>query len=470
MPGRHTAAVKKIGVAAILLACVALAACAGRGDPAGSGGDDGIACRDIVSLPQDLREYAEAAGESRVLVPAAVLAASAREQKDRLFRPWDMSSPPRRLASALNKNFNLKADNAYGEDLRPFSPEIWRQIENNCDKAGYPSVPSRGITLRHTNLRAMPTALPLYLNPRLPGEGFPFDYFQHSSLPVGTPVFICHSSADRRWLLVESPLAAGWLPAGDVAETDEGFVGIWRSRPLAALLRDNVLLGASAESIGALLPLAEDAPPGPGHALRVFLPARGEGGGAVISAVALGPGDAARVPLPLTPAAVAEVGNRMMGQPYGWGGLARRRDCSALTRDLFAPFGIWLPRNSSRQIKVGETLLLDGLGNDEKEAAVLGRATPFLSLIWLPGHIGVYVGRYQGKPVMFHSIWGLRTRDAEGGCTGRAVVGKAVVTTLRPGAERADICSPASILDRVRRVAILPGSAAAAAGDEDAGQ
>ena len=146
----------------------------------------------------------------------------------------------------------------------------------------------------------------------------------------------------------------------------------------------------------------------------------------------------------------------MMGQAYGWGGLDAKRDCSALTRDLFAPFGMHLPRNSASQAKVGRGIPLDGYSNREKEAIIMREGAPFRSLIWLRGHIGVYLGAWQGKAVMFHNMWGLRTRDASGGCDNRAVVGKAVVTTLQPGIERPDLCNPGSFLDRIERVSILP--------------
>ena len=162
------------------------------------------------------------------------------------------------------------------------------------------------------------------------------------------------------------------------------------------------------------------------------------------------------VPLPLTAEAVARIGNEMMGQPYAWGGLDGKRDCSALTRDLMAPFGIFLPRNSSAQGRAGRPIPLAGMSNEEKEAAILREAPPFRSLIWLRGHIGLYIGSYQGKAMLFHSMWGLRTKDASGGCDNRAVVGKTVVTTLRPGSERPDLCTPGSFLDRIEKVAVLP--------------
>jgi hypothetical protein len=96
------------------------------------------------------------------------------------------------------------------------------------------------------------------------------------------------------------------------------------------------------------------------------------------------------------------------------------------------------------------------MNDAEKEAAIKGAAAPFRSLVWLKGHIGLYLGQYEGKALLFHNMWGLRTRDAKGGCDNRAIVGKAVVTTLRPGVERPDLCSPGSLLDRVERAVVLP--------------
>ena len=445
-----------MSVAAILLLCFTFSACGGKRTSSG-GPINGVICRDVVTLPQNLDGYAAAAGGNRALASGAAQSAAVMNQKDRLYRPWRMTEPARWVKQSLDKNFNMKPDNAYVDKGRPFPMDAWQQLVDNSNKGAYPSGVAKAITLRHTNLRAMPTSMPFYLDPDKPGEGFPFDYFQHTSLPMGTPVFICNVSKDGLWVLVETTLSAGWLPAGDVAQVDEAFVERWQSRPLAALVRDRVSLGSSTEHIGTLLPLADAAPHGRGHALRVYYPRRAAGAGAEIAAAVLGPGDAVLVPLPLTPNEVARVGNEMMGQAYGWGGLAGLRDCSALTRDIFAPFGIWLPRNSGRQTRVGAPIPLAGIGNDEKEVRIATQATPFASLIWLPGHIGIYVGQYQGKPVMYHNMWGLRTRDlAAGNCDGRAIVGKAVVTTLRPGAERPDLCTP-TILDRIQRVTVLPG-------------
>jgi hypothetical protein len=403
-----------------------------------------------------LHTYASAAGGDKPLVSPSEQAEAAADQKQALYRPWRMTGPSVWVRQSLGKNFSLRPDKAYTDNKRPFPDSVWNTLVANSNKDSYGAKSGPAIAVRHTDLRAMPGAMRYYLRPDLPGEGYPFDYFQHSSIPVGTPLYICNVSGDGLWLLVESPLTAGWVPAADAARVDEEFMERWQRLPLASLVREPVVLGRTRGIIGTLLPLASPPRPGFGHSFTVFVPGRAASGNAAIEQAVLAPGEAVAVPLQLTPAAVARIGNEMMGQAYAWGGLDGKRDCSALTRDLMTPFGIFLPRNSARQARTGSTILLTGRTNAEKEAAILREASPFRSLISLPGHIGLYLGSYKGKAMLFHNMWGLRTRDASGGCDNRAVVGKAVVTTLRPGVERPDLCSPGSFLDRIERVAVLP--------------
>lgn len=438
----------------LLFLSLVLSACGTR--DTGSGPYDGPPCMDVLTYPQNLNAYADAAGGEKPLVAAAEQAAAAARQREALYRPWRLTTPPRWIKQSLAKNFNMSIARGYTDDHRPFPADVWDNMVTNSNKAAFGKGAGPAITLRHTNLRAMPGRMHFYRRPDLPGEGYPFDYFQHTSTPPGTPLYICNISKDRLWLLVDGPVTAGWVPAGDVAGVDESFMEHWQSRPLAAIVRDGTPLGAVSADTGALLPLAVDAAPGLDRALSVYYPVRGSSGRAKAARADLAPGTATAVPLPLSASAVAFVGNPLLGQAYGWGGLDGRRDCSALTRDLFAPFGIHLPRNSTAQAGVGSGIPLAGLSNAEKERAIIAQAAPFRSLVWLKGHIGVYLGEYEGKAMLLHSMWGLRTRDAAGGCDNRAVVGKTVVTTLRPGAERPDLCASGRFLDRIEKVTVLP--------------
>ena len=159
--------------------------------------------------------------------------------------------------------------------------------------------------------------------------------------------------------------------------------------------------------------------------------------------------DAVPWPLRMTPGNVAKVGNFMIGQPYGWGGMFGDRDCSALTRELLATFGIWLPRNSVSQARTGSIIMIEGMPTETKEDQIMRNGVPFLSLVGMRGHIMLYVGKYNGRPVIFHNVWGVRT--VEGSDTDRRfVIGRAVVTSITPGAELKNLYRTTTFADRLR--------------------
>lgn len=194
---------------------------------------------------------------------------------------------------------------------------------------------------------------------------------------MGTPVFIAHTSRDGNWYYVETPVAAGWVDANDIGIVDEAFEASYKTGSYVAVLRDNVPLPGSLAgqvNIGTVLPLAPSQ--SDNTRLAVLVPVK-NGSRANVVTLTLAHEDAAIKPLPMTPAQVALIGNVMMGQRYGWGGMFGDRDCSALTRELLTPFGIWLPRNSLSQARSGRRIMLDGMRIKEKEKAILRDGVPF---------------------------------------------------------------------------------------------
>jgi hypothetical protein len=132
------------------------------------------------------------------------------------------------------------------------------------------------------------------------------------------------------------------------------------------------------------------------------------------------------------------------------------RDCSAMTRDFMTPFGIWLNRNSSQQAEQGKRIELAGLSPEDKEKTILEHAIPFRTLIWMPGHVTLYLGGYQGQPVILHNTWGLKTKTLTGK-EGRHIIGRTVLTSLYPGAELSDLDRPGGLLiNKISGMSILP--------------
>jgi len=401
------------------------------------------------------------------------------------FEPWDSTALDSEAVQGLVDELERgPEERGFASNMHPWSEAAWRKMADNADLPKLKRVmrrglPLRAVTVRATDLRAAPTMEPRFSAAQGAGRGWPFDLFQYSRLHAGSPLSVYHKTRDGAWLLVQSSAAWGWVRAEDAASAGVEFRSRWRKAPLCAFVRDGVglkfkALGSSGSpairpgsylasaDIGTVLPMPRDG--------EVLLPMRGLDGEAYAVTASFADWEApsrhssdlfdqlsrpaVRMPLLLTPGNVARVGDRMMGQPYGWGGLYGNRDCSAMMRDLFAPFGIGLPRNSSKQAMAGERVSLEGLSAEDKEKALFEKARPFRTLIWMPGHIGLYAGQWQGRAAMFHNMWGVRLSLA-GGEEGRLVIGRAVLTGLRPGAERGDVEEERLLIGRVKAFTVL---------------
>ena len=413
---------------AALCSLLLLAACGGKQIPP----RDGIpsphlgTIRDMRSFPQDLTVFAQQAGADTPLLDSQAQAEQDARFNRIFFGPWDMRKTSIRKRD-VEIYFRKAKGYKYG-DVR-WTQDEWDAMRANAGLKSFPNTAMYGITVRNADLREMPSHTPRFSEPTPDPRINPFDYFQYSLLPVGTPVFIAHTSRDGNWYYVETPVAAGWVDANDIGIVDEAFEASYKTGSYVAVLRDNVPLPGSLAgqvNIGTVVTLT------------------------------LAHEDAAIKPLPMTPAQVALIGNVMMGQRYGWGGMFGDRDCSALTRELLTPFGIWLPRNSLSQARSGRRIMLDGMSIKEKEKAILRDGVPFLTLVWLRGHIMLYVGPYKGRPAIFHNVWGVRT--VEGASDNeRFVIGRAVVSSITPGSELRNLYRTTTFGDRVNSITVLGG-------------
>lgn len=103
-------------------------------------------------------------------------------------------------------------------------------------------------------------------------------------------------------------------------------------------------------------------------------------------------------PWPLTRRKLFEQAFAQLEQPYGWGGRDGHRDCSAYLLDLFALFDVRLPRNSTVQAELGtRSVDLSPLDEHAKRAAIREAARDGVVLLFMPGHILLYLGEDGGQ-------------------------------------------------------------------------
>ncbi|NQY43998.1 MAG: SH3 domain-containing protein, partial [Legionellales bacterium] len=349
------------------------------------------------------------------------------------FSPW--SSPYLHFTAEYmyereNKIIEKYTKNpGWGLDKHPYNNEWIKQIESNMQITNSFNTNKPAITTRTTDLRVLPTKYPSFTNWTDPGEGFPFDNLQESSLHSNLPIYVLHTSKDKEWsLVITAEKTYGWINNKDIAYVDEIFIKDWQSGEFVTatkystpLLHENNYQGNF--NIGTLLPLKSEKQ----DLYGVKIAYKGKDGQAKTKEINISKDNAAIWPLKATAKNIATIANEFNNSVYGWGGILETHDCSSLVKDIFITVGYWLPRNSS-DLALMNYINIKELSISQKENILIEEATPFFSLIWMRGHVMIYVG-YNDKreTYSFHSIWGLRTRSLYGGKDGRNIIGKAIV-------------------------------------------
>jgi len=362
------------------------------------------------------------------------------------FSPWFKSSVELSF-SEKTWQFKYAKERTYRINREPISKRWYNRVINNSNFKNADSLSRPAITLRHTNLLLFPTTRGIYYDPRRTGEGFPFDYNQNSSVHINTPIMVSHYSKDRLWVYVQTSFASGWIRVEDIAFVSAEFQEQFQNGDYAITIKDNLSLNDDNGEIS-LVKMGSVFPIDP-LTKKYLIAKKDEKGFAKLEKVTVNDIDIiAHKPIKFNPFNLAYISKQLVGEPYGWGGKEKCRDCSALTRDFFAPFGIYLPRNSRQQAQSGaEFISIRGLDERDKRASILANAKPFRSMLFVPGHIMLYLGRKGNEPIILHNYWGVRLNDGS-----KKVMGRAIITTTKPGAELANIKKKSMLINTLTGV------------------
>lgn len=349
----------------------------------------------------------------------------------------------------------FQEDPGFGENHQAYHSSWINSIKKNMNLLTLVSdFKFPAITIHGANLRVLPTDNPSFGNWQKAGSGYPFDDLQESFIPANTPILVLHESLDRAWFLVLIHNDIGWVHSQDTAFVSKQFIQKWETAEFITPVRDNINIYASngefrsSEDIGTILPVAKKTK----AIYEVLLSNADKNQNAIIELGQVDRNDAQPWPLPMTYYQMAENINHMIGMYYGWGGLNNYRDCSSTTMNLFASFGIWLPRNSTEQAYAGRYISLENLPAKKKMAEIVKNGKPFLTLLKLPGHIVLYVGQKKNNGYIFHDFWGLHTVNLLGE-SGRAIIGKIVITPLDFGKGYSNI--PHTLIDKVQGMSFI---------------
>lgn len=281
---------------------------------------------------------------------------------------------------------------------------------------------SFALVVKPTSLRSLPSYNPIYESPEEAREG-DLDRNLYSVITPGTPVAIVHTTSDGNWAFVLSTYNPGWVPMKDLVSLSHRelqayvnhspFVVVTapHSPVFSSPLEGNIplftlpmgtrlpLKGTQKKFYRVLLPSHHSSPPWRAFYIPRRLAARGY--------------------LPFQGETLINLATNLLGETYSWGGKGGV-DCSLLVREIFATTGIILPRNSSQQAEIGKTLWTQS--HPESLEEVLQKASPGKTLLFLQGHVMVYVGREGSKFKVIHSLYSWQGKEIK----------RVVITSLEP--------------------------------------
>ncbi len=369
-----------------------------------------------------------------------------QEFNKKYFKPWTISKldiPKQDFGWEVRFITKKRIYRAKGSVIRSSTYNKWI---NNAHYEHINSKKYKAITIRRTNVKALPTSAAFYRDPKKTGEGFPFDYNQNSALHINIPLIISHYSRDKKWAFVQASYSFGWVKVSDIALVSKSFIKKFKNDNYAMVIKDNLRLyhdkkAISLVKLGALFPIANDNK----HYLVASRDAKGHA--RIEKVLATKSNIIAKKPLPFTPKNVAMIAKEFYGEPYGWGGSYECRDCSATTRDFLGPFGIFLRRNSSKQAKDGKRVNIRGLSKSKKKKIIIQKAEPFRSLLHVGGHIVLYLGHFKNEPVIMHTYWGIRKKDKT-----KLITGRTIITSTEPGKERSDIREGSKLINTLSSI------------------
>ncbi|WRB24563.1 SH3 domain-containing protein [Helicobacter pylori] len=372
-----------------------------------------------LSLPQEASSYlASPQNGSNNIDPQALREKLKESYLKVWYSPWlDMKVKSNKkevfwILKEMNKS------TGYGEDLKPNAKAFNDELIKSMDIEHYPSAKIKAVVARDSDVRAVPTNKPFYLSPK----GYPFDRYQNSLIFQGTPVLITHFNTDKTYAHIQSSFVYGWIKVSDLAYMhDKDIELLTHLKDYVMPIKDKIPLytdygdfytSARVGELFALIPQSQKTPQKPPKKELIaygFL--RDAKGYATLQSVILEEKDFFVFPKAFNSENMAYFIDTMLGQKYGWGGLLGNRDCSAFTRDSFANFGILLPRNSYAQSRYANNYVdLSPMKAKEKEDYILKNATPFGTLIYLKGHIMLYLGTHNHQAIVAHSIWSVQTQ------------------------------------------------------------
>ena len=322
------------------------------------------------------------------------------------------------------------------------------------------------LVVKRAHMRTYPTDNRYYKS----ADDQNLDRFQENALFPGDALAVLHVSADKEWAFVQSYNYAAWVRYESIAIGDRKLIGQYKNAS-----RFLVITGAKVQTafnpevpalselqldMGIRMPLADPETvknslygQNPYTSYVVLLPLRNfEGKLEIKPALIARNKDVNQGFIPFTRENIIRQAFKFLGERYGWGHSYNGRDCTGFVMEVYKTFGIQMPRNTGQQGSgsFGENTRFTPESSREEKLKAL-ESLDVGDLMYVPGHVLMYIGEVDGEPYVIHDVSVFRYID-ENGELYRGTLNGVSVTPLVPlwGSEKSTYVDLIYNIKRVR--------------------
>lgn len=282
---------------------------------------------------------------------------------------------------------------------------------------------SFGMIVRRSDLRTFPSSVRLFT----PNTGTNIDRYQESVLFPADAVAILHESKDHNWVLVRAYNYLAWVKKENVAYGDKASIEAFKNaREYLVVTGDKVRTTYNPQApevsdlqldMGIRLPLADRGEvdnslygqnPYTSHIIK--LPTRNVDGSLTFkNALIARNKDTQKGYLAHSKNNLIKQAFKFLGERYGWGHMYNGRDCSGFVAEVYKSMGLLIPRNSGTQGRsaFGQNIRFTSETPTEERLKHI-KNLEIGDLIYIPGHVMMFIGTVDGNPYIIHDVSGLQ--------------------------------------------------------------
>ena len=312
--------------------------------------------------------------------------------------------------------FNLKGKALTPDDYQQYLLNTNQQAISSMNDVRY------GLIVKRADLRTFPTDDKVYKST----TDHDLDRFQESAVFPGEAVAILHVSKDKHWFLVQNYHYIAWVKRDAVAignkeeikayHENNHFLVITGSKVFTNFVPNKPAISELQLDMGVKLPLAKRGEfsdqlygQNPYSSYVVKLPVRTPQGELRFALALIARSqDVHHGYLPFTRQNIIKQAFKFLGERYGWGHDYNGRDCTGFIGEVYKTFGFIMPRNTGQQgrSQYGDNQFFTQKTSVKKKMAALKKLRVG-DLLYIPGHVMMFLGYEKGQPYVIHDVKGL---------------------------------------------------------------